>query len=346
MTEGDDAVLSRAGIAYKEGTDETWKRFLVLLLFATLVPISLIPLGQFYNGNAQSIVLILGVMNFFGGTAHVGASAYFYTDPVQFQFFRSRPIRFFILPAALVILTALVYQWSSPSVQASVLLLYFIWQTYHYQKQNYGIFCFVSAGTKTSRPNLWENICIELGVMAGILGLINVMQLFDNTPLANYSFLVYTAGLYIIYSLPVFLFLAFATNPDLRRCWTRGLALVMGTFFYLPTFLFSDVKSAIFGYALAHGIQYLVFMSFVSGSSANKNPAKQVTTLFACLFAGGLLLTLMADRGLWGKWGPGVFGAYLGLVMADFLLDAGVWRLREKFQGDYIRSRMGFIFSK
>ena len=60
----------------------------------------------------------------------------------------------------------------------------------------------------------------------------------------------------------------------------------------------------------------------------------------------GLLLTLMADRGLWGKWGPGVFGAYLGLVMADFLLDAGVWRLREKFQGDYIRSRMGFIFSK
>jgi hypothetical protein len=38
-----------------------------------------------------------------------------------------------------------------------------------------------------------------------------------------------------------------------------------------------------------------------------------------------------------------VFGAYLGIVMWHFLLDAGMWRLSEPFQRAYMGERFAFL---
>ena len=341
-----DLITSAKTDTKLESAKEQWKRFLLLLSVATLIPVVLVPLGQNITPRAESIVLLLGIISFLGGTSHVGASAYFYTDREQLGFFSAKPLRYFVIPVVLPIATACAYQYGGVEIRANVLLVYFIWQTYHYQKQNYGIYSFVCVGTNTSRPTFLENVCLELGVFAGILGLIKIMNLGANTLLESHELLVFNAGLYAIFLLPMCILVAVATNSDLRRSRARLSALLLGTFFYAPTFIFSEAQSAILSYALAHGLQYHVFMAYISGSSVNQNPARSIILFVFCLALGGGALTLMADQALWSNWSLGVFGAYLGLVMAHFVLDAGVWRLREKFQGEYIKSRMRFVFSQ
>jgi hypothetical protein len=38
-----------------------------------------------------------------------------------------------------------------------------------------------------------------------------------------------------------------------------------------------------------------------------------------------------------------VFGAYLGAVMAHFVVDAGLWRLRDEFPRSFLRSAVPYL---
>ncbi|MEP7059324.1 MAG: hypothetical protein ABI828_01215, partial [Actinomycetota bacterium] len=38
-----------------------------------------------------------------------------------------------------------------------------------------------------------------------------------------------------------------------------------------------------------------------------------------------------------------LYGVYLGAVMAHFVVDAGIWRLREAFPREFISSRLPFL---
>ena len=66
---------------------------------------------------------------------------------------------------------------------------------------------------------------------------------------------------------------------------------------------------------------------------------RRVATLTACALVGGGLLHVMAFGWVPGTWQRAAFGAYLGLVMWHFVLDAGIWRLREPFQRQYMTER-------
>jgi hypothetical protein len=45
-----------------------------------------------------------------------------------------------------------------------------------------------------------------------------------------------------------------------------------------------------------------------------------------------------------GTWLPrAVFGTYLGLVSAHFLIDAGLWRLRDEFPRTFLTDRLPFL---
>ena len=41
-----------------------------------------------------------------------------------------------------------------------------------------------------------------------------------------------------------------------------------------------------------------------------------------------------------------IYGAFIGTVMAHFVIDAGIWRLREPFQRGYMRKRFFFVFDR
>lgn len=45
-------------------------------------------------------------------------------------------------------------------------------------------------------------------------------------------------------------------------------------------------------------------------------------------------------------YGVAFYGAFLGAVMAHFVLDADIWRLREPFQRAYMRARFHFVFDR
>ena len=45
-------------------------------------------------------------------------------------------------------------------------------------------------------------------------------------------------------------------------------------------------------------------------------------------------------------YGFALYGAFLGTVMTHFVLDAGLWRLREPFQRKYMRQKFYFVFDR
>jgi hypothetical protein len=117
----------------------------------------------------------------------------------------------------------------------------------------------------------------------------------------------------------------------------------MGASFYLPVFIFSDPVSAITGSATAHGLQYLVFMGTVSGSK--QTSLKSILTMLVIAIAGALLLDQASAAANW-QFAPAMKGLFVGVVMAHFVLDADIWRLRETFQRGYIRKKFYFVFDR
>ena len=122
--------------------------------------------------------------------------------------------------------------------------------------------------------------------------------------------------------------------------------LALGASFFLPTYLFDDPISATMGYAFAHGLQYVVFMGIVS--VRRKAPIASLVTLLGLSVLGGLLLNAavgapdIADL----SYGLAIYGVFVGTVMSHFVLDAGIWRLREPFQRGYMRERFSFVFNR
>ena len=77
---------------------------------------------------------------------------------------------------------------------------------------------------------------------------------------------------------------------------------------------------------IAHGVQYLLLVGLVASGQAN--PVLRLAVLCNVAVAGGLVLSLASH--LHGS-APGIrwlYGAYLGVVMSHFVIDAGIWRRR------------------
>ena len=189
--------------------------------------------------------------------------------------------------------------------------------------------------------------------------MIHLMRLLDGTFLEAYSEFVFLCGknLYIVVALGTVLALA-VSRVDLIKGKAPGIlhisCLLMSVGFFLPTFMFDSVQGAIMGYALAHGLQYFVFMYFASAKNSAQTGGKPIITMVFIVFEIGMLMTMMEDQSLLARvrplrWQPqiadGAFGMYLGLVMSHFVIDAGIWRLRERFQREYIGSAFAFVFN-
>jgi hypothetical protein len=58
---------------------------------------------------------------------------------------------------------------------------------------------------------------------------------------------------------------------------------------------------------------------------------------------GGVLLNLMSHLHGAGALLGLFFGLYLGLLAAHFVVDAGIWRLREPFVRDFLTQRVGYL---
>ncbi len=315
-----------------------WHLFLVLVAGATLLPFVLAPFAAGLIPRTDSAFLLFATIGFVGANGHVAATGWFLTDARMRSHFRARPLRYIVVPSLLIAASALAYQLLDGLTLLSVSVTFLCWQMWHYQKQNFGLLSFIAAGTDGLSLSPWERRTLTLSALAGILGFFSVV---GDIGLNDYSTTLqqlHQAGLALYFVIPASFAIALVKTPTLRTNGLRLLFFVLGTLFFLPTFVFSNPIAALSGYAIAHGLQYLVFMGCVS---VRKQAAvMSLIGLSAMVIVGGLALNLSMDGPRW------LYGVYVGLVMTHFVADAGIWRLREPFQRAYMKSKFNFVFEK
>ena len=146
-----------------------------------------------------------------------------------------------------------------------------MWQTYEYQKQNYGILAFFAAATDRIPVSKLERLALELAAAAGMLALIRIYSLSQQTILEPVVDLIFRTASVVYLLVPVVVLLALITERHLLRNPVRLTGLIMFSAFYVPSFIFRDPSAATLGYALGHGLQYLVFMFFVGISRPGRS---------------------------------------------------------------------------
>jgi hypothetical protein len=251
-------------------------------------------------------------------------------------------VRFVIVPLSIITASALAFQFLDRTISGYLLGAYVMWQLWHYQKQNLGLLGFVSAGTDGAPLSKWERRTLAVAAIPGMLGFLHFFDI-GLPERAPEILLAYRVGPATYALVAVCFGIALAKVPQLRTNNLRLAFFTYGTLFFLPTYLFSGGGSAIMGFSLAHGLQYLVFMSVVSGRS--KNPLMSGVLLLGICLTGYLLLSSGFEvRDLTNLPYAGImFGAALGVVMAHFVMDADIWRMRGAFQRDYMRTKFDFI---
>jgi len=129
-------------------------------------------------------------------------------------------------------------------------------------------------------------------------------------------------------------------------------------FFFLPLFLSIQENVAFLSYAMAHGVQYIVFMTVVSATAPaigerRSFPWKSVALLAVFVIIVGFAFWRVNDlremsfvKSVWAyaRGADFLFGAVLGATMSHFVIDASAWRLSLEKQRAYVSKRFYFVF--
>jgi hypothetical protein len=337
-----DSVLNGVAVTIRKHAS-TWHLFLLLIAFASLVPFVIAPLASHVIPKDSSALYAYMVIGFLGANFHVAATGWFYTDREMRSYFRTKPLRYVVIPCSLISGMAAAFYFLDRSVIDYLSIAFLSWQMWHYQKQNVGLLSFVAAGSDGIPLSVWERRTLDLAALAGILGFFSVQKV-EPASLATFFVSLHHLGLAIYCLVPITFLIALAQNRAIRTNKLRMLFLGLGGLFFFPTFVFSDSMSALAGYGIAHGLQYVVFMGFVSSNKGTFSPVK----LMIIALVGGTLLNLSSDAADWPgfQFGLALYGAFLGAVMTHFVFDADIWRLRQPFQRKYMREKFYFVFDR
>jgi hypothetical protein len=266
---------------------------------------------------------------FIGSSAHVAATGWLYTLPDVRAYARERPARFVYAPVGLVAATGGVAALVPAPSFAWLLLPYFAWQLVHFQKQNLGMAALATSSRGIAGLRSVERRALTVAGLAGAGALVarpGVLQLNIDP------------GLELIRPLALVLFCgAIAAGGWLvaRRSHDDrpvGFCVVYATSlcFALPVFVFDSPYAAVGGMTIAHGLQYLLLVGMVAaGGSQGKRRLVRLAAFCNVALVGGALLNAASHLHTGGAAARLVFGASLGLAMAHFVIDAGIWRLRD-----------------
>jgi hypothetical protein len=329
--------------------------FLLALLVSTLAPLVFFvlitgrePLGYSVNG-MKSVLLFLG-------TAHVPATLFFYTDKDFASIIRNNKSRYIYMPILVMLVTGVLVALSGPTLLAYLFLIFWTWQAYHYGRQNVGVYAFVSLTQQGTPPQKLEKLTIELGMLCGILGTFQLLgAAVAPAYLKNLFLLLFEIGRYgfavvLVFSLNVYFFNFKNTTP------AKSIFFFTLTFFFLPIYLSDNINITFLSYAVAHGLQYIVFTTVASASLKRDEQSRRwlygnALKLCSFLLLGGLLFYYGGNIANLNSGSNFSFsmnflvGAVLGATMAHFIVDADAWRLSKAPQKQYMRERFNFIFS-
>jgi len=288
----------------------------------------------------------LAFLLFVGSSVHVASTGWFYTVPEVRAHMREHKARYVWWPLALMAGAGAIAM-LMPRVALNWLLLpYFGWQFFHYQKQNLGIAALAAASRRVAPLRRAERRALTGAGLAGIAGLLARPSLLQ-VPVRPIL-----AAVFPLAVLAFAAFVAVGAGCLLRRGPTQRPAgfcacYVLSLVFSLPVFVFASPYAAVAGLTIAHGLQYLLLMTLVAAGSAGHRPPRQRTASLALLcniaLLGGAALSMASDQASAASAVRILFGVFLGAVMAHFVIDAGLWRLREEFPRSFLQARLPYL---
>lgn len=344
----------------KPVTSSLFKRyFLLSLLLCTWLPIAffiLIAPPEGAHGGLAGIKMIF----LFLGTAHVPATLFFYTDREFAGIIRNHRLRYIYVPIFLTVTTGLLFVLLNHVGQAFVLLAYWSWQAFHYGRQNIGVYAFASIAQTGTAPHRAEKLAIDFGTILGILGTFKILgmavapaylhgtfnHLYQIGSVAFAAVLVFSLAVYVKFFRETTVF--------------KTLFFFTSVFFFYPVFISTDMNVAFLSYAMAHGLQYIIFMAIVSanpapGEQPRSIPYMNILKLAIFVVVVGFLfwrvgdlkqIEMIKNSPLFTSAADFLFGAVLGATMSHFVVDASAWKLSLAPQRAYITRRFDFLFGR
>jgi hypothetical protein len=325
---------------------------------AFVLAVALAPTGSPTASPGRALAWVL----FVGSSVHVASTGWLYSLRDVRSYAVARPTRYLWLPLALMGTGAVLAAALPPPIVTWLLLPFFGWQFFHFAKQNLGMVALAASSSRVPSPSRAERRALLAAGLAGIGGLLAhpaLLQLPVDSrlgplfPLCAAAFgIAQVAGAVLLLRRP-------AAHRPAGFCAMYLIALL----FSLPVFVFASPYAAVSGMTIAHGMQYLLLMALVAaGPSAAPVPAagqvgrapasaagghtgRIVAVAILCNVAllGGIALEKASHLHGAGPVGRLLFGAYLGAVMAHFVIDAGMWRLRDPFPRALLIRRIPYL---
>ena len=331
-----EAILAAAPRSRSRG-------FLITLALATLIPLIGVPLvlgiAMAYGTGLVPGSLALAAIT---GPMHVAATGFFYFDrdfrPVIGENRLSCLWALLLLPVTILAVglsaTAVIGPWA----YLSIFCFHNTWLFYHYQRQNFGLASFISTHAGCGRLPPRVNTALNVAALGAIVSLVGTPGFYPNTAglMTPDAYAVLRTAGRVIYVLSVVMLIGvFRSEPRLRKSALLTGALILGVAFFLPAVVFRSAAMAFLGPATAHGAQYILMMSVVSGRSSRGWLG--LLTMCAVGATVGLVINSMTT------W-PAILLA-TGIVEVHFLIDAKVWRLREQRQRKIMNDRFDFLLA-
>jgi hypothetical protein len=268
---------------------------------------------------------------FLGSSVHVAATGWLYTLPDVRAHVTERPLRYVWIPAGLVVTAAVTAAVLSPAAMAWLLLAYFGWQFFHFQKQNLGLAALAASVHRVRPLSPAERRALMGAGGAGILGLLAHPGLLQLRVRPGAGQLFAGAGL-LFAAAAGFGVVALIRRPAADRPAGFCAMYLIALLFSLPIFVLRSPYAAVGGMTIAHGFQYLLLVGLVAAGNRRGTSRWLRLAVFANIaLVGGALLSGASHLHGFPPVIRLVFGAYLGVVTAHFVIDAGFWRMRDPF---------------
>jgi hypothetical protein len=280
---------------------------------------------------------------FLGSSVHVASTGWLFTNPAVRRFAWERRGRYVWAPVGLVAVGILLSVTLSPHIMAWAVFLVLAWQLHHFQKQNLGQVALVGASLGLGSLRRGERTAICTTGAAGIGGICAhpaLLQLNVRPPLGGYFVLLATALLVVGVARGT---LALTKRPRSDRPLKFCLMYMLALLFPLPIFVFTSPYAAIGGMTMAHGLQYLLLLGLVAAGDHRRRRIGGVAALCTLAALGGTVLNVVSHLHGDGQPLRLFFGVYVGLLAAHFVVDAGIWRLREPFVRAFLSQRVGYL---
>jgi hypothetical protein len=297
---------------------------------------------------------------FTGSSVHVASTGWLFSVPAVRAYGRKHLVRCLWIPCGLVVVTAAAAAAISPAAFAWLLLPYFGWQFFHYQKQNIGMAALAASAGQVQglRPSeRWPLLATGLSGIAALIVRPTLLGLrLGSAGHAAPVVLLLAAATFMVSAAAGMA--ALARRPRAQRPAGFSAAYLTALVFFVPAFAFASPYAAVGGLTIAHGLQYLLLLTLIAGgtpaspastpSSAGSSGLSRLVRLALLAnvaFVGGALLSGASHQHDAGPAGRLIFGAYLGIVMAHLVIDAGLWRMRDPLARNILITHLPYLVS-